>query len=86
MSASTEAPLPVNTVVTYHGFHSDGSGQHYVITQHEAPRAGVPDPQVNYPDGVAYVIWPEGMLRKFGNRMYAVYQVRRQSLTVVTLG
>ena len=29
---------------------------------------------------VAYVIWPEGMERKFGNRQYSVVQVRRKSL------
>lgn len=85
MPASTK-PLPVGTVVTYHGSLSDGTERRYVITEHEEPRAGLPGPEISYPDGVAYVIWPEGMPRKFGNRMYAVYQVRRPSLTVVALG
>jgi hypothetical protein len=73
-------PYPVGTVVDYHGSHEHGR---YVITAHEAPRSGVPDPEVNYPDGVAYVIWREGVLRKWGNRHHSVSQVRRQSITPV---
>ena len=73
-------PIPVGTLVDYHG-----SGPHgrYVITQHEPVRAGVPDPDVHYPDGVGYVIWPEGMPQKFGLREHMISQVRRASLTVV---
>jgi hypothetical protein len=71
-------PIPVGTVVEYHGSHGHGR---YVITDHDKPRPGVPDPEVNYPDGVAYVIWPEGMEIAFRNREHSVVQVRRQSLT-----
>lgn len=71
-------PYPVGTTVDYHGSHAHGR---YVITEHEEPRAGVPDPEVNYPDGVAYVIWREGVEVRFGNRAYSVYQVRRGSIT-----
>lgn len=73
-------PYPAGTVVDYRGSHSHGR---YVVTGHEKPRDGIPDPEVQYPDGVAYVIWKEGVLRRFGNRMYSVYQVRRGSITPV---
>jgi hypothetical protein len=56
-------PYPAGTIVDYHGSHSHGR---YVVTGHEVPRDGTPDPDVHYPDGVAYVIWREGVLRKFG--------------------
>lgn len=72
-------PIPVGTVVDYHGSHQQGR---YVVTEHQAPRPGTPDPEVNYPDGVAYVIWPEGVEVAFRHRDRAVAQVRRQSLTV----
>jgi hypothetical protein len=75
-------PLTVGTVVDYHGSHKHGR---YVITGHEAPRPDVPEPAVNYPDGVAYIIWPEGMPQKFGLRHHMVSQVRRQSLTPVSI-
>lgn len=73
-----DKPYEIGSVVDYHGSHAHGR---YVITAHEAPREGIPDPELNYPDGVAYVIWREGVSRKFGNRQYSVSQVRRQSLT-----
>lgn len=75
-----QPPIPVGTVVDYHGSHRHGR---YVITRLEAVRAGVPDPDLNYPDGVAYTIWPEGMLQKFGLREHMITQVRRTSLTEV---
>jgi hypothetical protein len=71
-------PLPVGTVVDYHGSHTHGR---YVVTAHEAVRDSVPDPEVNYPDGVGYVIWREGQPQKFGNRHHMVSQVRRSSIT-----
>jgi hypothetical protein len=70
-----DAPLPVGTVVEYRGRAFD-------VTEHEAPREGTPDPEVNYPDGVAYVLWPVGVERKFGNRGQSFSQVRRRSLRV----
>lgn len=76
-------PIPVGTVVDYHGSCTHGR---YVITTHEQPRPGIPDPDVHYPDGVAYVIWDAKIpphLRRFGMREWAVHQVRRTSLTVV---
>lgn len=37
-----------------------------------------------YPDGVAYQIFPEGMLQKFGTlRDYTIWRVRRGSVTPV---
>ena|ERR1017187_1253195 len=93
----TITPIPVGTVVDYHGSFTPGR---YVITRHNMPgTAGstldsdglIPVSTLNatelataYPDGVAYEIWPEGMLQKFGNRMYMCHQVRRQSITPVS--
>jgi len=74
-------PIPVGTVVDYRGTHGHGR---YVITGHQEPRPGVEDRKVNYPDGVAYEIWPEGMPQKFGNREHVIIQVRRVSVTPVT--
>jgi hypothetical protein len=71
-------PYPVGTVVDYHGSFAHGR---YVISDHQEPRPGVPDPAVNYPDGVAYVIWPVGVEQRFGNRHLSVVQVRRGSIT-----
>lgn len=93
----TTTPIPVGTVVDYHGSFAHGR---YVITRHDMPGVAGNTPgsdglipvstlnaaelAVAYPDGVAYEIWPEGMLQKFGNRMYMCHQVRRQSITPVT--
>ena len=74
-------PIPVGTIVDYHGSCTHGR---YVITAHQQPPYGIPE--VNYPDGVAYVIWDIKVpprLRKMGNGQYSVHRVRRQSLTVV---
>lgn len=79
-------PIPVGTLVDYHGSHKHGR---YVVTAHHCPHDMFPRSEWDevgeyYPDGVAYEIWPEGMERKFGNRDYMVYRVRRSSLTVVS--
>lgn len=83
-------PYPVGSIVDYHGSHSHGR---YVITAHhrlddlfraselEQMKAAGIRMEDAYPDGVAYEIWQEGVLRKFGNRMYSVMRVRRSSLT-----
>lgn len=76
-------PIPVGTLVDYRGSHRHGR---YVITQHEPVRAGVPDRETSYPDGVGYIIWPEGMPQKFGSRNHMITQVRRTSLTEVIQG
>jgi hypothetical protein len=76
------SPYPVGTVVDYHGSHTHGR---YVITAHETPGYWIPDPGVHYPDGVAYVIWRQGVLRKFGNREHMVSQVRRGSIAPVII-
>lgn len=73
-------PLPIGAVVEYHGSHSHDKTLLYVITGHEKPHPDVYDPEFYYPDGVAYTLWERGVLRKFGNRHHAVYQVRRSSL------
>lgn len=84
-----DKPYPVGAVVDYHGSHSHGR---YVITAHyrlddlfrpgelEQMAANGVRLEDAYPDGVAYEIWRQGVLRKFGNRMYSVVRVRRGSL------
>ena len=75
-------PIPVGTLVDYH------HGGRYVVTAHHCPHDLFPknewdEVKDHYPDGVAYEIWPEGMVGKFGLRHLSVYRVRRSSLTVV---
>lgn len=74
---TNQTPLPVGTIVDYTGSFAHGR---YVITGHGIPRADVPNPETNYPDGVAYEIWPEGLPYKFGLRKMLVFQVRRTSI------
>jgi hypothetical protein len=87
-------PYPVNSVVDYHGSFSHGR---YVITGvfpvtpglFTAPELAAMEREGLslrdlYPDGACYEIWQQGILRKFGNRMYSVSRVRRGSLTPVT--
>lgn len=76
-------PYEIGSVVDYHGSHAHGR---YVITSHQDPQQLFPADKWDqladaYPDGVAYEIWKEGVLRKFGNRVHSVYRVRRDSLT-----
>ena len=78
-------PYPVGTIVTYHGSHSRDPSRHWIIRGHAEPRDGLKDYAVNYPDGVAYMIWPVDVMYKFGNRCYSVVQVRRISLKIVDL-
>lgn len=85
-------PIPVGTVVDYHGSQKHGR---YVIISHEDPDGAFTASELiqiakgdqtledSYPDGVAYGLFPEGMERSYRNRGYAVYRVRRKSLTVV---
>lgn len=82
-------PIPIGTVVDYHGSLSTGSDRKYVVTDHDNPQDLFPEDQWKllaeaYPDGVAYTIWPEGMERRFGNRAYMVFRVRRTSLEVAS--
>lgn len=77
-------PIPLETLVRYHG--SQGQGLFRVV-EHNEPVAppGVTEAEMlgAYPDGVAYRIWPEGLLRKMDNRHHSVFNVRRGSLEVV---
>ncbi|MFE2934926.1 hypothetical protein [Streptomyces sp. NPDC059278] len=75
-----DAPVPVGAVVQYFG-RSQRPGL-YTVTEHHAPAPAAPDPEVHYPDGVAYGLWPLGVPEGFGNRDRAVCQVRRRSFVV----
>ncbi|MFD7835652.1 hypothetical protein [Streptomyces sp. NPDC059761] len=73
-----DAPVPVGVVVEFRG-------RDYEVEEHITPRPSTPDPKENYPDGVAYVLWPVGVAKKFGNRDQSVVQVRRTSFRVKTV-
>lgn len=72
---SGDVPVPVGTMVRYHD-------RVYEVVEHQEPREGTPDPVVSYPDGVAYVLWPVDVPKKFGNRDQSFVQVRRESFVV----
>jgi hypothetical protein len=70
-----DPPVEPGTTVVYRG-------REYEVVEHQEPRPSVPQPEVNYPDGVAYVLWPVGVEKKFGNRDQSMVQVRRRSFRV----
>lgn len=79
-------PVPLETLVDYHGSEVEGHGR-YRVWRHDEP---MPQPLLSdeelashYPDGVAYSLWPEGIDRKFGMRHLVISNVRRSSLSVV---
>lgn len=83
--SKTVKPIAIGTLVDYHGSCKHGR---YIVTAHHCPHDLFPRNEWDevkdyYPDGVAYEIWPEGMVGKFGLRHLSVYRVRRSSLTVV---
>jgi hypothetical protein len=74
--------VPVGARVRYHG--SAGRHGEYIIQGYNDLAGHHPKlpPEVEaeaYPDGIAYELWPVGVLMKFGNRDQAVYFVRRAS-------
>jgi hypothetical protein len=74
-------PVPVGAHVRYHG----RSAPHglYEVTARRLPPEDRPDPEVNYPDGVSYDLWPVGLPQKFALRDRSVAFVRRTSFIVV---
>ena len=76
-------PIPLGTVVSYNG----APGERYIVTAHANPGVlfDMPEEVLKeiYVDNVAYEIWKEGVLRRFGNRMHMYWRVRRTSLTVL---
>jgi len=77
-------PIPVGTVVNYTGSHTHGR---YIVHAHQDPAEVFPASQLElvkdrHPDGVCYVLWPEGLPRKFGYRDRVVSRVKRASLEV----
>ena len=87
-------PLPVGTIVTYHGSVREYWGEYEVDRVVDArehrpdllARKGEAFMDENYPDGVAYSLWPIGVAKKFGNRELSLNSVRRGSFTVVGSG
>jgi hypothetical protein len=85
-----DPPVAIGEIVQYFGSQKHGL---YEITEHRDP-ADHPYAQstdigndraewiLAYPDGKAYVIWPVGVPRTFGNADQAVNFVRRTSFRV----
>ena len=77
-----DPPVPVGSVVHYFGSWGDGQ---YEVDEHRTPLLPYADAASHYPDGVAYVLFPVGKRRTFGNvRDMSVVNVRRRSFRVVT--
>lgn len=72
-----DGPVSVGAVVEYRD-------REFEVSEHQAPSADLSDAErtENYPDGVAYVLWPVGVPEKFGNRGQSVVRVRRRSFRV----
>lgn len=75
-----DTPVPVGTVVAY-------EGRRYTVEEHGDPENHPWPPPgtdftVAYPDGTAYVLWPVGVARKFGNRHLSRVWVRRTSFSL----
>jgi hypothetical protein len=67
-------PVPVGTVVWYKVFRGNQE-EKFEIIDHASPHDHPHPPPISkegmdemYPDGVAYVLWRVGALKKFGNR------------------
>jgi hypothetical protein len=69
-----DPPVPVGSIVEYR----DGE---YEVVAYQDPREGTPDPEVHYPDGVAYLVHIAGQPKKFGSEGW-VSGVRRRSFRV----
>lgn len=80
-----DKPVPEGTLVEYFGsrehgrytvveVHSPGDHPYQKLTEGDAKRY--------YPDGVAYDLWPVGVLRTFRHRDRGVYFARRTSFRI----
>lgn len=89
------APIPVGTMVNYHGSISDYHGVYEVTEHHTMTELKTIRPDIVYrkgnevdsylaekfADGVSYDLWPVGVSKKYDNRKYALYGARRESIT-----
>jgi hypothetical protein len=73
-----DPPVSPGTIIEYRN-------QDYEIVDHQEPHPGTPDPEVNYPDGVAYLVHLAGVPKKFGSEGW-VTGVRRRSFRVKASG
>lgn len=73
-----DPPVPPGAIVEYRD-------RDYEVVEHGEPRSGTPEPEVNYPDGIAYLLFPAGKPKKFGSSEWVI-QVRRRSFRVKTYG
>lgn len=71
-----DLPVPVGTTVSYRG-------RQYIVEEHLSPE-NKPGGHlaVAYPDKTAYILWPVGVARKFGNGNLFVLWVRRTSFSI----
>lgn len=82
-------PLPLETLVKYHGSITGAHGR-YRVARHEQPLdandlSPLPEEAIAqyYSDGVAYSLWPDGVPFRWGERDRELNNVRRVSLTVI---
>lgn len=82
----TVPPLEVGTLVDYRGSHGAAYGP-YRIEKVDTPvqLPGVTDEEFAeaYPEGIAYMLWPEGVPHKWGLRYLSIVNVRPSSVTAV---
>jgi hypothetical protein len=71
-----DTPVPVGAIVRYRDAE-------YKVMQHGEPRPGTPDPEENYPDGVAYTVHRSNEPVKFNSSGW-VTGVRRRSFRVLS--
>lgn len=79
-------PLPVGTLVEYHGSQPWYHGKVFVITAvksaQELTATGRDPVRDYYIDHVGYELWQEGVEQRWGNRDCSIHFVRRTSITV----
>lgn len=82
-------PLPLETLVEYHGSLTGMHGR-YRVSRYETPvdandYSPLPPDRVAeyYSDGVAYALWPDGLPWRWGERDRELNNVRRSSITVI---
>lgn len=82
----TASAFTVGALVEYHGSDTARHGRYRIEEVNDPIRLGdVPDEEFAeaYPEGKAYVLWPEGVPRKFGLRHLSMVNVRPASITLV---
>lgn len=91
-----QEPIPVGTIVNYHGSIGSYHGVYEVTEHHTMTELKTIRPDIAYrkgnevdsylaekfTDGVSYDLWPVGVEKKYGNRGQALYGARRGSISL----